>query len=108
MAFREDLHRDGSGPRFGGQWVLLVEDSRMFSAVLCHRLHAELGLNVKPCSSLRMLKETIVQSPNDYMMAIVDLNLPDAPYGEALDCTIEAGVPTIVFTATFDLPTRNR
>ncbi|EJL58239.1 MULTISPECIES: diguanylate cyclase [unclassified Rhizobium] len=108
MAFQEDLHRDGAGPRFGGQWVLLVEDSRMFSAVLCHRLHAELGLNVKPCSSLKVLNETIAQSPSDYTMAIVDLNLPDAPYGEALDCTIQAGIPAIVFTATFDLDTRNR
>ena len=108
MAFQEDLHRDGFGPRFGGQRVLLVEDSRMFSAVLCHRLHAELGLNVKPCASLKILEETIAQSPNDYTMAIVDLNLPDAPYGEALDCTIQASIPTIVFTATFDLDTRNR
>ncbi|MBW9117244.1 diguanylate cyclase [Rhizobium cauense] len=108
MAFQEDLHRDGSGPRFGGQRILLVEDSRMFSAVLCHRLHAELGVNVKPCSSLRVLEETIGHSPNGYAMAIVDLTLPDAPYGEALDCVIAHGIPPIVFTAAFDIETRNR
>ena len=56
MAFQADFSRDGSGPRFGTQKLLLVEDSRMFSAVLCHRFQAELGLNVKPCSSLKALR----------------------------------------------------
>ncbi|ULJ72980.1 diguanylate cyclase [Rhizobium gallicum] len=108
MAFQADFSRDGPGPRFGTQKLLLVEDSRMFSAVLCHRFQAELGLNVKPCSSLKALQEALAQDGQGFTMAVVDLNLPDSPYGEALDCTIEHNVPTIVFTATFDTATRNR
>jgi diguanylate cyclase (GGDEF)-like protein len=108
MAFHADFNRDGSGPRFGGQKLLLVEDSRMFSAVLCHRFQTELGLHVKPCPSLKSLQDTLAQDGHGYTMAVVDLNLPDSPYGEALDCTIEHNVPAIVFTATFDVATRNR
>ncbi|APO75261.1 response regulator CheY-like domain-containing protein [Rhizobium etli 8C-3] len=108
MAFQADFTRDGLGPRFGAHKLLLVEDSRMFSAVLCHRLQAELGFNVRPCSSLKALQEALAQDGQGFTMAVVDLNLPDSPHGEALDCTIEHNVPTIVFTATFDTATRNR
>ncbi|WP_413709710.1 diguanylate cyclase [Rhizobium sp. Rhizsp82] len=108
MAFQADFNRDSSAPRFGGHKILLVEDSRMFSAVLCHRFQTELGLNVKACPSLKALQEALAQDSHGYTMAVVDLNLPDAPYGEALDCAIEHKIPAIVFTATFDLETRNR
>ncbi|MDM9628568.1 diguanylate cyclase [Rhizobium sp. S152] len=108
MAFQPDFQREVLGPRFGGQRILLVEDSRMFSAVLCHRFQNELGLVVKPCPSRGELEQILAQEGHGYSMAVVDLNLPDAPYGEALDCAIAHGIPTIVFTATFDLQTRNR
>jgi diguanylate cyclase (GGDEF)-like protein len=108
VAFQADFHRDGFGPRFGGQKILLVEDSRMFSAVLRHRLQTELGLAVTSCSSLKALRDELEQEGHGYTIAVVDLNLPDSPHGEALDCTIKHDVPAIVFTATFDLDMRNR
>lgn len=80
----------------------------MFSAILQHRLRTELGLAVTCCSSLKSLRDELGQEGHGYTIAVVDLNLPDSPYGEALDCTIEHDVPAIVFTATFDLDTRNR
>ncbi|WP_183803576.1 diguanylate cyclase [Rhizobium sp. BK316] len=108
MTFQRDFQRENAGPRFGGIRILLVEDSRMFSAVLCHRFQTELNLSVVCCSSLKALREELSQDGHGYSMAVVDLNLPDAPYGEALDCTIEHDIPAIVFTATFDLNTRAR
>jgi diguanylate cyclase (GGDEF)-like protein len=39
---------------------------------------------------------------------VIDLNLPDAAHGEALDVAVAHDIPTIVFTASFDLATRNR
>ncbi|MDM9618772.1 diguanylate cyclase [Rhizobium sp. S96] len=108
MAFQMEINRGGAGPRFGSQTILLVEDSRMFSIALSHRFHVELGLNVKVCASLNALSEALSQQDGRYTMAVVDLNLPDSPYGEVLDCVIAHGIPTIVFTATFDLATRSR
>ncbi len=99
---------DGVSRRNGSQKILLVEDSRMFSAVLSHRFETELGLAVTHCSSLKMLNETLETAGSDFTMAVVDLNLPDAAHGEALDVAVSHNIPTIVFTASFDIATRNR
>ena len=37
-----------------------------------------------------------------YFVAVVDLNLPDAPDGEVVDYTIKQKIPTIVLTGTYD------
>jgi len=99
---------DGVSRRNGSQKILLVEDSRMFSAVLSHRFETELGLAVTHCSSLKMLNETLETAGSDFTMAVIDLNLPDAAHGEALDIAVAHNIPTIVFTASFDIATRNR
>ncbi|MGG6893779.1 diguanylate cyclase [Rhizobium sp. BR 315] len=99
---------DGTGHRNGGQKILLVEDSRMFSAVLSHRFETELGLAVTHCSSLKALNEALENEDRGFTMAVIDLNLPDAAHGEALDVAVAHNIPTIVFTASFDVATRNR
>ncbi len=71
-------------------------------------LEVETGLPVVTCASLAELSEIIVQGQDSYAIAVVDLNLPDAPRGEALDWTVTHGIPSIVFTATFDIATRGR
>lgn len=99
---------DGSGHRNGHRKILLVEDSRMFSAVLSHRFETELGLAVTHCPSLKILNEALTNAGDGFTMAVIDLNLPDAPHGEALDVAVAHNIPTIVFTASFDVATRNR
>lgn len=88
--------------------ILVIEDSRTFSQALRKLLEAETGLPVTCCDSLRELSALIVAAPGAYTIAVVDLNLPDAPRGEALDWTVTHGIPSVVFTATFDLATRGR
>lgn len=88
--------------------ILVIEDSRTFSLALRQFLEAETGLPVTTCGSLKELSEIIVAAPGAYTIAVVDLNLPDAPRGEALDWTVSHGIPSVVFTATFDLATRGR
>lgn len=88
--------------------ILVIEDSRTFSLALQQLLHAETGLPVTTCASLKEVSDLIVAAPGAYAIAVVDLNLPDAPRGEALDWTVTHGIPSVVFTATFDLATRGR
>ncbi|MCA0417239.1 MAG: diguanylate cyclase [Proteobacteria bacterium] len=88
--------------------ILVIEDSRTFSLALRQLLQAETGLPVTTCASLKEVSDHIVASPGAYAIAVVDLNLPDAPRGEALDWTVTHGIPSVVFTATFDLATRGR
>lgn len=108
MALQADVIRDGQAPRVGNQSLLLVEDSRMFSSILSHRFQTELGLIVTHCSSLKAIQDELSRPARDFAMAVVDLNLPDSPYGEVLDHIVEHGIPTIVFTGSFDSDVRNR
>ena len=108
MAFRADFLSDGPNRRRENQKILLVEDSRMFSSVLSHRFQTELGLSVTHCASLRKLNDTLAGGDHGFTMAVVDLNLPDSPHGETLDVTIAHRIPTVVFTASFDVEMRNR
>ncbi|MFT4184940.1 MAG: diguanylate cyclase [Rhizobium sp.] len=108
MVFSVDFLSDGQSRRRGSQKILLVEDSRMFSAVLSHRFQVELGLSVIHCASLKQLNEVLASDEAGFTMAVVDLNLPDSPHGEALDVAIAHQIPSIVFTASFDVAMRNR
>lgn len=95
-------------PQQDDRRILVIEDSRTFSMALRQFLEAETGLPVTTCGSLKDLSELIIAGPGAYAIAVVDLNLPDAPHGEALDWTVTHGIPSVVFTATFDLTTRAR
>ncbi|MDE1992122.1 MAG: diguanylate cyclase [Rhizobiaceae bacterium] len=108
MVFRADFLSEGQGRRRGSQKILLVEDSRMFTSILSHRFQTELGLSVTHCPSMKTMNEALAADDHGFTMAVVDLNLPDSPHGEALDVAITHHVPTIVFTATFDTDVRNR
>ena len=86
--------------------IILVEDSRTFTAVLSFRLRAELDVDVTVCSTLHEFREAVFNAPGVFTLAIVDLNLIDSPKGEVLTFALEANMPTIVFTGTFDFNTR--
>ena len=45
---------------------------------------------------------TLLNQSNDWLAAIVDLNLPDAPHGELVDDMLSLGIPTIVLTGSVD------
>jgi diguanylate cyclase (GGDEF)-like protein len=98
----------GSVVRRSSQKVILVEDSRMFASILSHRFRSELDLDVTLCTSLKVLKSLIGVDDHGFTLAVVNLNLPDSVYGEALDVTIDHKLPTIVFTAAFDIDMRAR
>jgi diguanylate cyclase (GGDEF)-like protein len=93
--------------RRSGQNLILVEDSRMFSSILRHRFRTELGLNVTCCTSLRDLQATLANDDHGFSLAVVNLNLPDSQDGDALEATISNKLPTIVFTASYDINVRN-
>ncbi|MCV9960887.1 diguanylate cyclase [Pararhizobium sp. BT-229] len=85
--------------------MLLIEDSRMFATVLKHGLETAHGVEVTHCSSLTALTG-VVEAGGEYCVAVLDLNLPDAPNCEALDYVISQGIAAIVFTGSFNNRTR--
>jgi diguanylate cyclase (GGDEF)-like protein len=56
--------------------------------------------------TLAMAQE-LLDKGNNYFIALLDLNLPDAPDGEVVDIMIENQVPSIVLTGTMDAEIRN-
>lgn len=107
MAYRATGRRE-SEPIAEELKVLLVEDSRTYALALSRRLETELQLPIVVCQSLNELHEVVTEDRAAFTLAVVDLNLPDAPRGEAIDFTVQRRIPTIVHTGSFDLETRNR
>lgn len=106
MPFRKVERAPSFDQRLAGVDVLLVEDSKTYVAALRQRLEKDYGMRVTHCDSLHALTTVLREDPERYMIALIDLNLPGAPSGEALDYVLSMGIPAIVFTATFSEKTR--
>jgi len=87
--------------------VLVVEDSRTFSSLLSRRITEEMGHQVVVASSMAKA-EAILAKDADFFVALLDLNLPDAPNGQVVDLVIERGIPSIVFTGEMEDELRDR
>jgi len=88
------------------QKVLVIEDSKTGMKVMQNLIK---NSNLKPvCAySLTEAKHVFSSSaPEEFLCAVVDYNLPDAPDGQAIDFAIESFLPTIVVTGYMDDKTR--
>jgi diguanylate cyclase (GGDEF)-like protein len=82
--------------------VLIIEDSKT-SMNLMRSLITKAKLRPICTTSLVEAKHVFSSSaPEEYLCAVVDFNLPDAPDGEAIDFAIESFLPTIVVTGRLD------
>lgn len=87
--------------------LLVIEDQRALAAMLAAMLHERWGCEVHIAESLQRLRD-LLAAGTPYFVACCDLNLPDAPHGEAIDLLAEAGIPTIAVTAAFGGEMRQR
>lgn len=79
------------------QQILLVEDSVMFGKMTKKKIEAECGVEVVWTQSLA---ETLTVLENfTFSLALLDLNLPDAPNGQVVDHVVEHGITSLVFTS---------
>lgn len=76
--------------------VLVIEDSKAIAAVV----QAELSdYEVVLAASYQEAEQALNDHQGRFFVAIVDLNLPDAAEGEAIDLVVAAGIPAIANTA---------
>ena len=78
--------------------VLIVEDSTTFSALLSRRINQVLGLDTVVAGTLKEATRILSECSNDFCVAVLDLNLPDASEGEIITPVLGYGIPVIVFT----------
>lgn len=96
---RSPWERVGSGEM--GQ-VLLVEDASFFERVIRRQLSELHGLEVVSATTRAEAEALLARPDFKPVVALVDLTLPDAPDGEIVDVTLNAHLPTIVFSGRFD------
>jgi diguanylate cyclase (GGDEF)-like protein len=86
--------------------VLIIEDSKASMNVM-RKLITK--VNLRPISAYSLIEAQHIFSssePEEFLCAVVDFTLPDAPNGEAIDFTIQSFLPTIVITGSDDDATR--
>lgn len=88
--------------------ILVVEDSRFFASLLTQQIQEGLGFNVDWVSTYSEACSIIDTRKDEYLLALLDANLPDAPNGEAIEYACKKGLPAIVFTSGIDDVMRNR
>ncbi len=89
----------------GASRILVVDDSATIGIVVKNALKSAVNLPVDLARSLAACKQLIDENPAKYQVAVVDLNLPDAKEGEAVDFVLNSNIPTIVLTGSLDSAT---
>jgi diguanylate cyclase (GGDEF)-like protein len=87
--------------------VLLIEDSRFYGALVRDRLTLDARAEVTWTTSLAETQTALAAAGEPFLVAIVDLNLPDAPNGEAVDAVAAAGVRPIILSGDVSDSTRD-
>jgi len=85
--------------------ILIVEDNKALSKLLAKKIAQNTDFEVDVAHSLKEA-QICVGKGNKYFLALLDLNLPDAPDGEVVDYIISKQIPSIVLTANVDSKTR--
>lgn len=81
--------------------VLVVEDSHVQAKIICRHLQALSNFATVEAGSMAEAAAMVDREKGRLLAAVVNMNLPDAPDGEAVDMLMATGVPTIVLTAIF-------
>ena len=89
------------------QRILVVEDNKAVAKLISSRITQELKFITEVAHSYEEAR-TILDEDANFFIAILDLNLPDAPDGEIVDLVISKEIPAIVLTGTLDDDLRQR
>lgn len=87
--------------------ILVVEDSRSINDMLTSNLKQQLGIDVASAFTMAEAQNIVDQNPKPYFLAILDLNLPDAPNGEVVEYILEKQIPCIVLTGNREQDIQN-
>ncbi len=78
--------------------VLVVDDSRVINSILTENISSQLHLDVVSAFSMEEAMNAIIGHRKDFFVAILDLNLPDAPHGEIVQAMLTLGIRPIILT----------
>lgn len=85
--------------------ILLVEDNKTLAKLLAKKMENSIGVSVDVAYSMQEAQAFILGGRN-YFLALLDLNLPDAPDGEIVDYVLSKDILVIVLTGNIDEKTK--
>lgn len=88
--------------------ILIVEDSVSMLYLEEEYVKARFDYEIVTAKSYKETQSVLAQAKENFLVALLDLNLPDAQEGEIVDLVVGYGIPIIVFTATFNESRRNK
>lgn len=88
--------------------ILIVEDSNMFANLLKKRVADDFKLECVIKTSYQEAVALLADSPDDFLLATLDLTLPGSPDGEIVDLVVNKGIPAVVVTGRMDDQTREK
>ncbi len=99
---RSNTRPSRSAPRLDiTQKILVIEDQRSIAQLLAAMIKERWNIEAVITDSLGKTKELVDTHPETYLIAICDLHLPDAPYGEILDYLHGVGIKTIALSGAY-------
>lgn len=81
--------------------ILVVEDQKSVAEYTTALIKERFGCEVLVAGSFQAAKEALKSATPAIQVAVCDLNLPDAPYGEVIDLMNEYGVAAIALTGAY-------
>ena len=88
--------------------VLIIEDSNVQAKIISKQIIALTQFQTLIANTMEDARAILSTQREKIFIAVIDLNLPDAPDGEAVSLCIEHEVPSIVLTATFNEEIREK
>lgn len=86
--------------------VLLVEDAKFFGSMIEKRLRTGMGLEAVWVETLQEAREALEDSA-DFTLALLDLTLPDASGTDVVELVCAHGIPSLVFSSTYERQIRD-
>ena len=85
--------------------ILIVEDNKALARLIAKKMEDKVEMEIDLAYTMAEA-QAFLSDPKEYFIALLDLNLPDAPNGEIVDYVISKGLPSIVLTGSMDDATR--
>ena len=76
--------------------ILIVEDNKALAKLIAKKMQSELDFEVDIVFNMQEAK--LFTKKYQYFVALLDLNLPDAPNGEIVDYALAHNIPSIVLS----------
>ena len=82
--------------------VLVVEDSRLVCKLLQETIQERVGVQVETAHDFAAARTILEERAAEFFLALLDLGLPDARFGEVVDLAHAFEIPAVVFTGSLD------